>query len=583
MSGKKKHKRNSEGLPPSSLSRSPSPSRPPSSDDLLPPSSANRPVREAASVGAAKRAAGGSYQKLRHSKTSSEPSSSSSSAVYFPPFPSSSPAASSQSQAMSDDGEEYEGSHSGGSPPPSVSTDSALRAELSEMKAQMAMLTTLLGRERSITTLPHSSSILASSSPLPSTGKNAQHHITPEHSGQSISVTSSPTSTGGSVNVNITSPPPLSVDGLRALSHLTTNPSLADITSRMAASSKQRTDAAAFSYVPLAYFSPIKSARGGPSYHSASSSSPGSPSVLSAVTAILQSTDSVAQAERERIAIQSVPHFTSWEEVITAFSAGLMPIVCRGNPDRLLDYVSLLLTLISEHAKGKRHWPVFLRYIETLRKRALLFGSPSDDAEVEDQRAKHRLTTLTSSNAITLDKELLHEIVELWTEKSKLFADDFIDPSTLSFLFHESTPVERAATERHLPPTYPQYTSPSPYSFPTPYPTQQHHPLGGVPMSHYSSPYSPNTAQYTVNAVTSSSSPSPHSLPKKDRKASNLAVSASLVIPGITQEIIAKIKALQPPNNACFMHLLKRCQPNCPNGRPHLSYDKVTQLLAETK
>ena len=167
--------------------------------------------------------------------------------------------------------------------------------------------------------------------------------------------------------------------------------------------------------------------------------------------------------EKERLSNQSVPLFRSWEEVITAYTAGLMPVVCRGNPDRFMDYTALMLSLITEHAKGEQHWPIFLRYIESRRREVLQLGAAVDNAEAVEARRVHRLTVTSPQGGVTLDEKLLQRIEFLWANRSRLFEDEFVDPKILNILYGVKTASEQAAEERHRP-------TPTPYNLQLPTP-----------------------------------------------------------------------------------------------------------------
>ncbi len=562
MSGKKNNKRKGE----EGASSSPSDSSPPPPSSLqpsspLPPTSANRPTRVSAAVGTAKRIAGGSSQRHRpifHINNEGENPSSSSEPV----------------DSMEIDGDDDNTADRESSSNP---TNAQLLNHINNLSNTVGNMMGMImeqKREASSSSSPSSSSSSSSPSPLPGkyTPSTAYNPI------NNVNATSSPVTTATGGTVNITMPPcpsSLSAFSAHCVNHLANNSTLSDIASRMAASTKQRADAAFPLFIPLAYFSPTKTTPIVGSGHTFNASHTARAEEVNSLFAGLFSHDNQELAEeKERKANAAVPRFTSFEEVITAFSAGLMPIVCKGNLDRFVDYTTLLTTIIAEHAKGQRHWPVYHRYIEVLRKRALLYGSPNDDPDVISKRKTHRLTTITPFDTVSpLDRDLLQECVELWTTSSRLFCDDFVDLATLQALYGAQTVVERSASLRHAPPPYQSSSQPnSVHSGTTAYPSHQ----GGYGDQSYqslgvnvASPL-PSTSQYQ----SSSSSPRPHN--GRDKTPGKL-------IPGLTKEIIARIKALRPPNNACFAHIIEKCDSPCRAGRPHLSWEKVQHLLGEQK
>jgi len=408
----------------------------------------------------------------------------------------------------------------------------------------------------------------SSSSPLPSSSATESSSLGKKHNQPpqghtpiaSTSFTANPSLTGGNVNITFSSPPPLADDTVRALQYLASNPSLPDITSRMPATARQRADAAGPRYVPLAYFSPTGKVGSGLAYSHAPSTTH-APSDGTFIQQLLHAHDSVAREQKEGTALASAPRFSRWEEVITAFSVGLTPIACNGDPDRLADYMSLLLTVMAEHAKGKRHWPVFLAYIELLRRTELAYGSADNDANAVAKRNTHRLTKLTPDGAITLDKELLREIVEMWTEKSNLFSDFLVDQTALQRLFHTQTAVEASASARqqqqHSP--WDAFERPPPYQRPPTIPNEL-------------AAYPPDTSSSSGPPTLTPSPPDTRPLSKKKDG------------PVITTEMATKIRAIPAPNNACINFLRGKCTSEpCPNERPHLTLAKVKLLLVQTQ
>jgi len=285
--------------------------------------------------------------------------------------------------------------------------------------------------------------------------------------------------------------------------------------------------------------------------------------------------------EKERVLNQSVPLFRTWEEVITAYTAGLMPIVCKGNTDRFMDYTALLLSLITEHAKGQRHWPVFLRYIESRRRKVLLYGAAADDAEAAEARKAHRLTAISPEGNIIMDNELLRDIADMWSSRSRLFEDEFVDPHSLDTLYSERTAVEKSALERHRlsqPTQYSAHPSPSPA---TQY-QQQHHTQGNIPYYNQSANASYNSyPQPPPSFQSPQQSPPPRPQQQQRPRAQGETTTGTTRLPA---GLYYRIRKLKPPNNnICIAHLQGSCPSPCTESRQHVAMDRVQQLLGGTQ
>lgn len=341
------------------------------------------------------------------------------------------------------------------------------------------------------------------------------------------------------------------MESIQLLHHLAQSQSLADITGRMAASPKQRADAASGLYVPIVYFSPTGKGKGGlqlPSFSSAINAERAAS--IQSFQSVLMVSDSEIQEEKERLALNSTPRFTRWEDVITAFTAGLIPVVCKGNPDRLVDYLVFINMISSEHAKGKHHWPVLLRYIEQTRRKVLYQGIPVEDAEAAARRKVHKLTTMDPLGGLSLDNNLLQEATMLWIAKSNLFSEESVDLNVLNTLFHSLSPAELAVQERRQA-------------------------AAAQSSSSSSSPSSPHTNQYnniphSFPSPSSSSSPSPSPQSREKRGKSSPPPTPHGLTEATTQKIYKN-------RIACVNHIRNACTEPCPRNLPHLSAEEATK------
>ena len=229
---------------------------------------------------------------------------------------------------------------------------------------------------------------------------------------------------------------------------------------------------------------------------------------------------------------------------MTAYCAGLMPIVCRDNPDRMMDYMLLFQCIMVEHGKGKHHWPILLHYIEQLRRRELMADAPSDSEEANKIRKLHRLSTHSHNQTLGLDNSILNESVTLWIAKSNVFLNDFLDPYVFKTLQDKSTPFEEEMSTLHRTSSSPSYRNTLPSS---------------TPQRSSSSPSS------SESNIRSTSNP---------RSLTNLPV-------GLTPQMAEKILKSQSPNNPCLNYLKGQCNQigECPQKRPHWSLDEVKSKI----
>jgi len=262
---------------------------------------------------------------------------------------------------------------------------------------------------------------------------------------------------------------------------------------------------------------------------------------------------------RERDA--NTPRFRSWEDVMMAFSAGLMPLVCRGKPDRLADYMMFLHLVSIEYAKGKHHWPVLLHYIEQRRRAELVADAPRDNPVAAAKRESHRLSSHTTEGGIGLDRTVLGEAAIAWMSRNLVLLEDYLDVDVFRALQSQPTAAEAAMASRHQP--------------------QQSHSVAGSMASSMASSFpplqvSPPAPRYQ-QPTTPSTSPSSATRPSRSMKPiRNLP-------PGVSAEMADKIRMARPPHNACLNFLSGRCvvtegQP-CPRGFVHLSLDEINKRI----
>jgi hypothetical protein len=244
-----------------------------------------------------------------------------------------------------------------------------------------------------------------------------------------------------------------------------------------------------------------------------------------------------AQQQADKIK-SSAPHFHRWEEALAAFSGGLMPLTCAGNPMRFMDYATFLSSVMMDYARGSYPWPVYLRYIEMMRRDALLASIPATppNTQAEAKRAVHTLSSTPDSRRSMLDSQTLQEIAMEWNgggnNAMNVFGGEFIDKAVLAGLLRDPLAAPTAST-----------TTPSPLSDPQP-PRSQ----GG----------------------------------RNERRGSAPApAQGGFSFPNDEWE---KIKKMPETHKLfCIQFIKGRCPAaKCPRGRPHIGHEAIRKILAET-
>jgi hypothetical protein len=109
-----------------------------------------------------------------------------------------------------------------------------------------------------------------------------------------------------------------------------------------------------------------------------------------------------------------------------------MPIMCNGNPRRLADYSAFIISVTTEYFRHRgTNWPVFLRYIEETRRRALVIDGDLVP-NVKELRAHHSLMrTSPPSKGKLLNADLIGSIKSEWPHESNIFRGEFVDEEAL--------------------------------------------------------------------------------------------------------------------------------------------------------
>jgi hypothetical protein len=187
-----------------------------------------------------------------------------------------------------------------------------------------------------------------------------------------------------------------------------------------------------FQFVPLAYFLPLKGSSNAPN---ASSSSHSAPHTILHRFMAGQSLDDPLADQADRVdAHNKAPHFHRWDQVVLAFTGGLMPMMCTDNPIRLADYSAFIMSIITEHSRNEIEWPILLSYIEAIRRSALL-KETQVLPEHKVRAASHSLmeTSKVFGGDRILNREILGELQMIWTSGLRSrFRDDFVDESILT-------------------------------------------------------------------------------------------------------------------------------------------------------
>ena len=199
------------------------------------------------------------------------------------------------------------------------------------------------------------------------------------------------------------------------------SPALQHIIPYPAISFSQRKDLRNYEFVGLCYFLPLPNSTGiaPPSFGSPESTKE---STLSAMFDEYSQSDPTHTLNRRRSELKNMPLFHRWDQVVTAFAAGLIPAMCQGRPDRLADYSAFLTVVIAEYTRGgEEEWPVYLKYIEDTRRRALVEGE------------SHSLTKWSVPSAeCLLDSHRMATCRLAWATPSRAsFAAHGVSPTTL--------------------------------------------------------------------------------------------------------------------------------------------------------
>jgi hypothetical protein len=232
--------------------------------------------------------------------------------------------------------------------------------------------------------------------------------------------------------------------GVQAI--LASHPTLAELAQVPALNSTQRKDVLAHRYVPLAYFLPAPGM--GPLDTIVAGSTVGA-SLTDQSEILRRSLQDLLGEENPHLKTQqakrlrdAAPHFRRWEDVLSAFCGGLVPLACLNDPIRLTDYTTFMSAVTMEHAKGSYHWPVYLRYIEIIRRKALLAHIPAvpTNADAEAKRAAHIISLHSTTADSLLNEDVLTKIGMEWASGSlKNFENELIDPATLRALLSPNT------------------------------------------------------------------------------------------------------------------------------------------------
>jgi len=220
-----------------------------------------------------------------------------------------------------------------------------------------------------------------------------------------------------------------------------------------------------FQFVPLAYFLPLKGSANAPNASSALHSAPHT--ILHRFMAG-QSLDDPLADQAERVdAHNKAPHFYRWDQVVLAFTGGLMPMMCADNPTRLSDYSAFIISVITEHSRNETEWPILLSYIETVRRAALL-KETQVLPEHKIHAASHSLmeTSKTIGGGRILNREIIGELQMTWTSglRSK-FRDDLVDESILTGRIPQRIIVDTAVDTPSSSPVTKRENLPPPLGF----------------------------------------------------------------------------------------------------------------------
>lgn len=201
-------------------------------------------------------------------------------------------------------------------------------------------------------------------------------------------------------------------------------------------------------FVPLACFLPLADSTGVPPSSPFSSPSE-EESLFSQLARQMQADNPSFTLQKRKAELKNTPQFFRWEQVILAFIGGLLPMMCYGRPERLSDYSAFIVSVIAEHSRNNENdWPVFLRYIEETRRRALT-GADG-----------HSLMGSSPPADQILQSSLFQSIrIDYASPNKTKFLEDFVHPSVLKV----STPTPR-------PPDFP--SSPSTSVNPSPQPSK---------------------------------------------------------------------------------------------------------------
>jgi len=182
------------------------------------------------------------------------------------------------------------------------------------------------------------------------------------------------------------------------------------------------------------------------------------PNLLQSMLIQSASTDPTTNLQIRKDELKSAPRFKRFDQVLTAFLGGLMPIMCNGNPRRLADYSAFIISVATEYSRHRgTNWPVFLRYIEETRRRALVIDGDSVP-NVKDLRANHSLMgTSPPSNGKLLNADLIGAIKSEWPHETNIFRGEFVDEEAL--LPHPTSSSTSSSYQQNRPKQSPTSTN----------------------------------------------------------------------------------------------------------------------------
>jgi hypothetical protein len=226
------------------------------------------------------------------------------------------------------------------------------------------------------------------------------------------------------------------------LASLASNPILAELAIVPGLTKTQRADVAANRFVPLSSFSPTPGMGAAQAIASASITDPSlsdeADIFRQSLNNLMGESNPFLKAQQAQRVKDMTPRFKSFEQVIAAFFTGLVPLACYDDPIRFADYTTFMTAVMMDCARGNYHWPVYLKYIETIRKKAMLAGIPPSPT-VDAQREAHRLCSSSLSDTSMLNEQVLMGLGQFWSNRNAAtFEAEHVDPKTLADMFREA-------------------------------------------------------------------------------------------------------------------------------------------------